>query len=225
MGLAGLSSASLRETIPCERDEFGDLRRVPERDKGAAVPRYGESNRVGRRHDIALRQVEAFVDRASSGIEQNHIVGEIFGDQQLLMTGVSDHSNCGWIRHALVAVGSGGQAGLSSLRERLDRQRNQPLRRDLSRREAVNRDAAAYGSLAVALGIGHRSHTGVEVAAVAAEGKARVERLLGDVRQCAVVGKVGERSSLGVQNRERLVVLRFECPVAGVHRHHVAAIG
>ena len=62
--------------------EFGDLRGVPQRNKGAlAVSGDGESDRVYRGDGLALRKIEALFDRARRGIEQDNIVGKIFGDQ------------------------------------------------------------------------------------------------------------------------------------------------
>ena len=59
--------------------------------------------------------------------------------------------------------------------------------------EAVNDHAVARSLFAIADRVGRGAHAGIKMPAVAAEGEARIERLLGCTRQGAVIGKVGQQ--------------------------------
>jgi hypothetical protein len=125
---------------------------------------------------------------------------------------------------ALVAGHAGRQPGGSSRREMDERQRDEALRGDLAIGEAVDGDGVAGIVLALAGGIGERGHAGVDKAAVAAEGQAGEERLLG-VEVGASVREVGEHAGFGIEDRERLIVVGLVGSVAGIHGDHIAAAG
>jgi len=74
--------------------QLHDLRGVPQRNKAARpIVRDRQGNGIRGGNGIVLGQVEALDDSAAGGIQQQNIVGEIVGNQQLLRARLANNGN------------------------------------------------------------------------------------------------------------------------------------
>ena len=110
-------------------------------------------------------------------------------------------------------------------RQGRDGKMNESILLDLSVAEFVDDDAAARVIFGGPERIGKRAHACVQARSIGAEGKTREQRLLAHASDRAIVRKILQLACLGIEHGERLHVLRFECAVAGVDRHHVPGVG
>ena len=124
--------------------KFNDFRCVPERDKSAfTILRDSKRYRICGWNGIAFRKIESLFDSAGGGIEQQNVVGEIIGNQQLFRTGRSDYSDRRGIRHALIADGSADQFCLSAGGQLLKRKIDHAFGSYLAVTKAVDSNATA----------------------------------------------------------------------------------
>jgi hypothetical protein len=223
--IAGLEQRQLAADAVAGEIQLYDFGGVPQRDVGApAVFRNLQGDGIGRGNSVAFGEIESVLDLAGRGVDEQNVVRQIVCNQQFLRTGRSDRGNRRGKGNPLVAGRILRQLRHAARPQLLHGQMHEALGRDLSIAEAVDYDAAAGVAFLGAGRIGERAHAGVDVRAVAAEGQARVERLLGGALGGALVGKIGECAGLRVEHRKRLVIIRLPGAIAVIHRDHVPAV-
>ena len=90
--------------------------------------------------------------------------------------------------------------------------------------EAIDYDAVAGAADPLAQRVVDGADARVEVRSIVAECKAGVKCLLG-IHQCARVRKVRHLARRGIENRERLLIVRLKSAVARIDSHNIAPVG
>ena len=188
----GFSSASLRPTFPRCEVQFDDLRRVPQRHISALAVRARlpaqsdmcrarRCSRRDRTYSRSLRSQHRSAAHRRTGCRRPAAFPPGVPTTAIAAgNGTPLSPSCSPIKARLVACG-----------KLLQRQLDESLRRDLPVAKLYTTMPFPVSPCFSPRRISHRTHAGVNVAAVCAECQPGVERLLRLARQGAVVGKIG----------------------------------
>jgi len=165
-------------------------------------------------------------DFAGGDVEEQDIVGEVVGYEELVSCWIRDDGEAGGDGDGLVGGRLGHCAAVLKAAggELLQRDGDEALRRDCSILKGVDGDGVA-GLLGFSAGGGGEGvDAGVEMLAVRAEDEAGVEGLR-RADECAGLGVFRELAGGGVEDGDGLGVTRFEGAVTGVDQAQVAMVG
>ena len=200
------------------------LRCIPQAAPGAAaVARCHTGIWKRRRHQIAGAEIEGLQHFSGGGVEEHNVVRKIVRDQEFVSVSVGNHRYSGriWNRHMGRCLQTNRQ--LLSRRQRLQRDWNEPFRRDFAFCEAVDRDAVSRVASFRSRRIGQRTDRRVQMLAVRTERQPEEVALVRLVAQ-ARVWILGDLVALEIEHRDRLMRQRFLRAIAVVQQRGVAAV-